>query len=139
MKTFAIHNQNGFTLIEAMVSLAIVSIGLLGITRMQVTSMNGNTTAVHSMRAVLESDSFVEQVLSTTYTSLSLAAGTAPVTSTYPPSCNGNYTTRYTVSQPIVSNFGDTIKQITTDVTWTEITGRTKTITTTFFMTPDYN
>lgn len=139
MKTSALHNHNGFTLIEAMISLAIVSIGLLGITQMQVTSMNGNTTAVHSMRAVLESDSFVEQVLSTTYSSLSLAAGASPVPSLFPSASNGKYTTSFTVSQPVVSQFGDTIKQINTNVTWTDINGRTKTITTTFFMTPDYN
>jgi prepilin-type N-terminal cleavage/methylation domain-containing protein len=38
-------NQNGFTLIEALVAMVVLTIGILSLYTMQVTAVNGNTTA----------------------------------------------------------------------------------------------
>ncbi len=40
-----LNNQNGFTLIEVIVALFILTIGILGVATMQVASINGNSSA----------------------------------------------------------------------------------------------
>lgn len=44
--------QQGLTLIESMISLLIISVGLLGIAALQVTSMKQNNSALHHSQAV---------------------------------------------------------------------------------------
>ncbi|MCP3672105.1 MAG: type IV pilus modification protein PilV [Gammaproteobacteria bacterium] len=46
------HSQKGFTLIEAMIALLVISVGLLGIAALQVTSMQQNNSALHHSKAV---------------------------------------------------------------------------------------
>lgn len=44
-KTYTKSGEKGFTLIEALVALAIFSIGILGVATMQIIAMNSNTLA----------------------------------------------------------------------------------------------
>lgn len=45
-------NQQGFSLIEAMVALLVISIGLLGIASLQVTAMKQNASSLNHSQAV---------------------------------------------------------------------------------------
>lgn len=46
MKKILIQNQDGFSLIEAMIAMVILSVGLLAVGLMQVGAMKGNTNAM---------------------------------------------------------------------------------------------
>lgn len=45
-------NQQGVTLVEAMIALLVISIGLLGIASLQLTAMNQNTSSLNHSQAV---------------------------------------------------------------------------------------
>jgi len=48
-----IHNrQRGVSLVESMISLLVISVGLLGIAALQITSMKQNNSALHHSQAV---------------------------------------------------------------------------------------
>ncbi len=52
-------NQNGFTLIEVLVSAIILAIGLLGVTRLQLATMQNNNSSQHRSIAIqIASDMF---------------------------------------------------------------------------------
>ena len=46
------HRQQGVTLVEAMISLLVISIGLLGIASLQITAMSQNTSSLNHSQAV---------------------------------------------------------------------------------------
>lgn len=138
MKIIALGNNKGFTLIEALVCLFVISIGLLGITRMQITSINGNTVAINNMNAVLESNSLIEQMLSMNYTSAELAAtpdGQDDIEVPLPKT-NNKFTTNYTVTRIGVGETNQSVKQVTLRTTWNDGKGNTKNFSTAFFMVP---
>lgn len=110
-------NEKGFTLIEAMISLFVISIGLLAITKMQISSIKGNAMAMSTLRAALEINSTADYLQSLSYDSL--AASEVPVTMT---SQDGRITTTYTVAD--VSLFsGQTYKTIVMTTRWTNPSG----------------
>ncbi|MFA6008691.1 MAG: prepilin-type N-terminal cleavage/methylation domain-containing protein [Desulfobacteraceae bacterium] len=114
-------NINGFTLIEAMISIFIVSIGLLAITRMQVTEIKGNSSAMATMRATLDSGAIADQLLSTNYDDLP-EGPSEPI-----PSLTGEGTTTYTVTDiPLYS--GQTCKSIAITTNFTDTCGNPVTI-----------
>lgn len=136
MKIIAINNNRGFTLIEAMVSLFVVSIGLLAITRMQVTSINGNTKAVNSINAVLESSSTIEQMLSISFQKPELApTGIGTTVDSNLPQADSRFSTNYSVNQVGVGT-DQSFSQITLTTTWIE-NGVQKSLQTEFFRIPD--
>ena len=46
MKNLPIQNQNGFSLIEAMIAMVILSVGLMSVGLMQIGAMKGNANAI---------------------------------------------------------------------------------------------
>lgn len=63
-------NEQGFTIIEALIGIAIFSIGLLAIATLTISSINGNATA----RRVMESSAFasdrIERLMAVDYEDL---------------------------------------------------------------------
>ena len=47
-----LNNQQGVSLIESMISLLVISIGLLGIAALQITAMKQNNSALHHSQSV---------------------------------------------------------------------------------------
>lgn len=45
MKKILIHNQSAFTLIEVLIAMLVFSIGILGVSAMQITAIRGNSNA----------------------------------------------------------------------------------------------
>jgi len=121
-------NQKGFTMIEAMISLCVISIGLLAITRMQISSINGNTTAMNTLRATIESSANSELFMSQNFNNL-LGGTTVPVTSS-----DGRYQTNYTVTNVTLYS-GIVYQSINVTTTWSEA-GHSKNLQTTITKLP---
>lgn len=60
-------NANGFTLIETLIALAILSFGILAIASLQVTSINGAATARFSTEASVYAQEQLEKMLGMDY------------------------------------------------------------------------
>lgn len=61
------HSDAGFTLIEVLIALAILSIGILGVSLMQLWAINGNSRANHLTAATVFGSDQIEQMLSWDY------------------------------------------------------------------------
>lgn len=129
MKT--VSDTRGFTLIEAMISLFVISIGLLAITRMQIGSINGNAAAMNTLRASVEMNANADLLQSMSSTDL---ADGATVTLTSP---DGTNTTTYTVTDVTLFS-GETYKSIDVVTTWNDRTGHQKNIQSTITKLPIY-
>lgn len=109
------NNNKGFTLIESMICIFLVSIALLGITKMQIGSLRGNRLAMDMMYASLESSAAADLLMCSSFTeSGRLTAGDH----TYVGS-NPIYTTRYTV-QDVQLYSSETYKLIVMTTTWVQ-------------------
>jgi len=66
-KTFRTIHSNGFTLIEVLIAIGILSIGILGIATLQITSMRGNQTAGRVTTASVFAMDRIEQFMGLSY------------------------------------------------------------------------
>ncbi|MDP2681567.1 MAG: type IV pilus modification protein PilV [Deltaproteobacteria bacterium] len=55
-------NQKGFTLLEVLIAIVILSIGLLGVAAMQTTAILGNTSAMNRSRAIGLAEEMADRV-----------------------------------------------------------------------------
>ncbi|MBW2364914.1 MAG: prepilin-type N-terminal cleavage/methylation domain-containing protein [Deltaproteobacteria bacterium] len=74
-KTFSGANEKGFTLIEALIALAIFSIGILGVATMQITAINSNTIARLQTEAAALATNRMERLHRLDYTDANLSNG----------------------------------------------------------------
>lgn len=126
------YNDRGFTLIEILITLAILALGILGVMAMQITAAKSNTKA----RKVTESASWAadqfERLLPLDYTDpllndgITVAPAQSMLNNAAIPSdaYSGPYTVTYTVDEdnPIVN-----VKRIDVTVTWNDGSGRSLT------------
>jgi prepilin-type N-terminal cleavage/methylation domain-containing protein len=114
-------NDKGFTLIEAMICLFVISIGLLAVTRMQVASIDGNVDAMNRMNSVMQARNSSDMMISYNFNNNVLLDGTSnsvvpntntSLTSTTHADNGSGYTTTYTVSDVRISS-DNTLKMIT--------------------------
>jgi len=90
------NSQNGFTLIEVLIAIAVLTIGILGAAAMQVASIDGNSIAIRiTSAATLASDTH-ETLMALPYTASTtdplLKAGAGV------PVVRGNYTVSWNVT-----------------------------------------
>jgi len=108
--------EGGFTLLELMVSLAIMSIGMLGVVAMFVYAIGGNAEGRNLSRATNLASKKIEELKLTTYANLdSDAAGQ------FAPAPDDNFKIRYWTVQDIPEL---NKRKATVSVTW-EIKGIT--------------
>lgn len=126
-----VRGTKGFTLIEAMISLFVISIGLLAITQMQIGSINGNTTAMNTLKAAVEINAnadFFQSMNSTTLPDGTTNTITSP---------DGTCSTTYTVTDVTLFS-GEIYKSINVVTKWNDATGKQKTMQTTMTKLPIY-
>ena len=110
------NNNQGFTLIEAMICILLVSIGLLAISKMQVSSIKGNKLAMDTMRASLLSSAAEDQIMCSLYTGGTLNPADVTGATFYDwASPDSNYTIKYSVQ-----NVALTLKIVTLTTSWVE-------------------
>jgi len=108
--------QGGFTLLEVIVAISILTVGLLAVGTMQVSAIYGNSFAGRMTAATSIAEDKMEQLLSLQYTYTAthpdLAEGSHPDT----PAADAS---GYTLTWNVINNspVGNT-KQITVTVTW---------------------
>jgi type IV pilus assembly protein PilV len=108
--------QGGFTLLEVIVAISILTVGLLAVGTMQVSAIYGNSFAGRVTAGTAVAQDKMEQLLSLPYT----------YTATHPDLAEGNHpdipaqdSSGYTLTWNIVNNNPvSNTKQITVTVTW---------------------
>ena len=88
-----IRNDEGYTLIEMLIAIAILSVGLLAVATMQISSIRVNDTARRMTRRATIAQDRLEYIMSLKYTHADLTSGAHPDPS--PPS---GYTISWNVS-----------------------------------------
>jgi len=119
-------SDDGFTLIEVMIALFVLTVGILAVAMMQITSINGNKTAFDISEASFLAESKLEELLSIPFNhadlddiqpdgSAGLNNNTAATADNNATSGNGRYTILWNVADGSPETNTKTIKII---VTW---------------------
>ncbi len=103
----------GFSLIEVLIALVILSISLLALAGLMATTTRNNSYGGHLTEAVTFAQERLEQFRVTSYASVTSSA--APVTQTGVPSG-----IPYSLNWVVVPNGGDTLRRITITITWND-------------------
>jgi type IV pilus assembly protein PilV len=109
-----INNENGFSLLEVLISIVVLSIGLLGVANMQVVAISVNNNANQLTQATTITQDKVEELMSLPFTAAALADATPPGEFT---TSNEDNPAGYTV-QWQVDNNTDGTKTINVNTTW---------------------
>ena len=72
MSKTAQDNQKGFTLIEVMIAMLILSLGILGVLKMQVTAVKGNSFSIGLTEAATFAQNKVEELAALVYDDVDL-------------------------------------------------------------------
>lgn len=113
-------NARGFTLLEVIIAMAILAIGILGLTKMQMSSIKGNDTAMAFTRGATWAAGNIETLMGIDYDDPGFVNGT---------DSEGKFTIAWTItpSDPIPN-----VKKITMVVTWND-KGEAKTFTADYY------
>jgi len=104
--------DDGFTLIEVMIAIAVLTIGILGVMAMQVHSIDGNASAMRRTRALTLSQDAIERIMSAPFSSF--AVGTTSST-------NESYTINQLVEVlPASALTATDALRVTVTARWTE-------------------
>ena len=68
-------SQSGFTLIEVLIGISILTIGLLGVAKMQVTAIQGNYFSGNTTTALALAEQRMEALLGTDYNDAAMDSG----------------------------------------------------------------
>lgn len=110
----------GFTLLEVIIAMAILAIGILGLTKMQMSSIKGNDTAMEFTRGSTWAADNIETLMGVDYADPGFVDGTDN---------EGKFTINWTItpSDPVPN-----VKKITMVVTWND-KGQAKTFTADYY------
>lgn len=115
-----VSDENGFTLIEVLIALGIFAIGILGISSMQIYSVQGNSNAWEFTESTHFASDNLESLMRLDYDDPGLVNGTAT---------QGKYTISWTITDndPVPN-----VRKITMNVTWVE-KGQNRTFTADYY------
>ena len=68
--------NTGFTLVESMLTLAIMSVGLMALAKLQITALRGNALSRNMTTAVSIAEQKIEQLKNTPYMNITAEAAT---------------------------------------------------------------
>jgi type IV pilus assembly protein PilV len=109
--------SKGFSLIEVLIALVILSISLLALAGLMVTTTRTNSFGGHLTEAVTFAQQRLEQFRVAPYNSIvnsSVNPGDPVIQTGVPSGIN------YTINWVVVPNVGDTLRRVTITVTWND-------------------
>jgi len=71
-------NQSGFTLLEVLIAISILTVGLLGVAQMQIMGITGNYFSGNTTAALTLAEEKMEDLLGKSYTDAELTSGNHP-------------------------------------------------------------
>jgi len=77
-KKKACDNQSGFTLLEVLIAISILTVGLLGVAQMQIMGIKGNYFSGNTTAALTLAEEKMEDLLGKSYTDAELTNGNHP-------------------------------------------------------------
>jgi type IV pilus assembly protein PilV len=107
--------EDGFTLIEIMITLVILSIGLVALAGLQVSAIKGNTFSKRMTTAVSIANQKLEQLKDTAYANV-LSESSTQITISQPNQPSMNFTRQVTVTNGPLAN----TKTVNVTVTWSD-------------------
>ncbi len=111
--------ERGFTLLEIMIAICILSIGLLGIASMQLTAVEGNCSAKEMTESVCMAQDKLDELMALNYTHDWLDAGSHG---------SSPFQSDYTITWDITKNNPvNNAKLMMVSVTWVDDAGSSKT------------
>ena len=122
----------GFTLIEVMISIGILTFGLLALATVQIYAMRGGDRGRHATHAAAIAESRMEQLQQDTWTSIGDTGGFVddPVEQSTVKLDGGSLSERaYSVSHQITDLEPTFTREIDVQVSWTEGSGEIRSIT----------
>ena len=120
-------NSSGFTLLEAMIGLAVFSIGILGVAAMQTSSVNSNTLAEDVQLSTVTAMDQIEELMATDFNDQRFNLDGIE---TCGPSADGKYNICITPSNDVAIPGS---KRVTVTSQFTPPSGRQQTITLNIF------
>jgi len=112
-----LNGQKGFTLLEVIISISILTVGLLAVGSMQLSAITGNDRAGKLTQGTAIAEEKMEELLSLPYTLASTHASLADTAGV--PRAEPNPPPDYTVSWTVQNNApAPNVKTITVTVTW---------------------
>ena len=93
-----IYEKNGFTLIEVLIALVILSVGILGVAKMQLSAIKGNAIARKHTQLIIAAQNQIELIMQMQYSTPSLSDGTHSLGHSDDSTIPENYTLTYKVS-----------------------------------------
>jgi len=112
-------SRSGFSLVELLVTLAILSVGLLALAGMQVTAIEGNAASRNLTSAVFLAEARLNELKAGGYSSLADSTVSDPNNPVNEQGQSGGVFSRSWT----ISNHGANIKRITVAVSWKDLGG----------------
>jgi prepilin-type N-terminal cleavage/methylation domain-containing protein len=122
----------GFTLIEVMITIGILTFGLLSLATMQIHAMHGSDRGRHATQAAAIAESKMEQLQQDAWASIGVTGGfvTDPVEQNTVQLNGGSVNERaYSVSYQIADLQPTFTRAIDVQVSWTEESGEIRSVT----------
>jgi len=106
-------NQSGFTLLEVLIAISILTVGLLGVAQMQIMGIQGNYFSGNTTTALTLAEEKMEDLLGTSYINVISGNDANPIDETG--QAGGIYTRTWIVANntPIIDT-----KTVTVNVSW---------------------
>jgi type IV pilus assembly protein PilV len=106
-------NQAGFTLLEVLIAISILTVGLLGVAQMQIMGITGNYFSSNTTAALTLAEEKMEDLLGQSYTAVTSGNDANPIDEAG--QAGGVYSRMWTVTDdtPIIGT-----KTVTVNVSW---------------------
>lgn len=113
MKKLSLKRQGGYSLIEVVIALAVLSIGILAIAKLQISAINNNATGNFTTQATLLAEARLENLKNTSDVSLLTDLVETGINQTGQP--GGIFTRTTTITNPLGGNYS---RQVEVTVQW---------------------
>ncbi len=123
MKALPLKNKQGFTLVEIVIAIVILSVGLLALINLQWMAIRGNSDSKEMTRAIFLAETRMEQLKNTPFASLVIGTTPDPNNPINGQGQSGGIFSRSWTVQPYTPPYSYSgsgfMKQVTVNVSWT--------------------